>query len=181
MTLWGDHLYFRKPEEWSEWPVTIHYLPVVSLELFTSSSGSVHHLPDDFEQGTLLQMPEILNVCILNYRKYLQLCVNLLRKQLTTHFFVEWLHHNKSESTEEGKRVGLWISRSISDLEAGSCIFKGHQVGNWVPDYGPRLAWGMVSPRTHLGFSFFISKMLRVLRGLILVWYQYFSSRSPKS
>ena len=86
MTLWGDHLYFRKPE-WSEWPVTIHYLPVVSLELFTSSSGSVHHLPDDFEQGTLLQMPEILNVCILNHRKYLQLCVNLLRKQLTTHFF----------------------------------------------------------------------------------------------
>lgn len=75
-------------------------------------------------------------------------------------FFAEWLHHNESESTEEGRRVGLWIARSISDLEVGSCIFKGHQVGNWVPDYGPRLSWGMVSPRTHLGFSFFISKML---------------------
>lgn len=62
MTLWGVHLDFRKPEAWSGWPVIIHYLPVVSPELFTSSSGSAHGLPDDFEQGTLLQMPDILNV-----------------------------------------------------------------------------------------------------------------------
>lgn len=75
-TVWGVHLGFEKPEGLYGQPVTIHYLPGVSLELSTLSSGSAPHLPDDFEQGTLL-----------NQKKYLQLCVNLLRKKkLTTHF-----------------------------------------------------------------------------------------------
>ena len=101
-------------------------------------------------------------------QKVSQTLCKIAEKTTDYTFFAGWLHHNKSRSTEEGRRVGLWISRSISDLEVGSCIFKGHQVGNWVPDFGTRLACGT---RTHLGFTFFISKMLRVLQSLILIWY----------
>lgn len=99
VTVWGAHLHFRKPEARHAWPVTIHYLPGVSLELSTSSSGSV-----DFEQGTLLWVPEILgvfwSVVILNQRKCLWLCMNLLRKK-NCYIFVPsgYIIMNKSEST----------------------------------------------------------------------------------
>lgn len=54
LTGWGVHLDSGKPKRLYGQPVTIHYLPVVSLELFTYSSGSAPHVSDDFEQGTLL-------------------------------------------------------------------------------------------------------------------------------
>lgn len=54
LTVWGVHLDSGKPERLYGQPVTIHYLPVVSPELSTSSFGSAPHVSDDSEQGTLL-------------------------------------------------------------------------------------------------------------------------------
>lgn len=182
MTLWGVHLDFRKPEARSGWPVTIHYLPVVSLELFTSSSGSAHHHLPWWWLWTRHFTPNAWNFkcflisCILNHRKYLQLCVSCWRTTDYTFLLGGCIIINQGPLKKAGE-VGLWISRSISDLEVGSCIFKGHQVGNWVPDFGTRLAW---VPEPTWVYFLHCSKMLSSPKShtdLI----QYFSSRSPKS
>lgn len=84
--MWNVHLDFGKPEGLSGQPVTIYYLPGVSLEFLGFRAGTVPHLPDDFEQGIFLQMPGTVHVFWAIKYSQLEKVSLKEKKTLTNHF-----------------------------------------------------------------------------------------------